>query len=244
MKAVPLLVVTNVIALGMAAVALMNSGDDTSSSGSRSSRASSAQTGATGNDQLEAKIADLQAQIARMASERPAVKATSAGESAATATDGDAIDRTYGDGEFDTDAAKADPAFANFRARVRLAGEENQREDSINSQVDRLDQLISENRIGTLSKAQKTKVAEKMIEQRGKTRMIWRGLRNREDLQNLPDDERRTAYRDAFRKEQETIKTETKTVLEGIMPAADAQTLMESGGGGFGGGGRTTRRSR
>ncbi len=241
MKAVPILIFTNAIALALGLVAVFG-GEDPQSSSTRSSRSSADRDRAQGNDYYDAQIADLKSEIARLSSDRATVKATPAGEVTKLTAEGAAIDHSYGDGEFDADAAKADPAFANFRARVRLAGDENQREDNINREVDRLDQLISDNRIGTLSNAQKTKVAEKLIEQRGKTRLIWRGLRNRDDLQNLSDDERRGAYRDAFRKEQETIRTETRTVLEKIMPAADAQTLIDSGGGGFGG--RSTRRSR
>jgi hypothetical protein len=241
MKAVPILVITNMLALGLAVAALMDSGD-TPSSSSRSSRASSERSGAQGNDYYDAQIADLKAEIARISSDRATVKATPAGESSKLSEDGKEIDRSYGEGELDADAVKADPAFADFRARVRLAGEANEREDSINREVERMDELISDNKIGTLDKAQKTRVAEQLIDHRSKTRMVWRGLMNREDLRSLPQDERRNAYREASRKEQETIKAESMKVLEGIMPAADAQTLMESGRGGMGG--RSMRRGR
>ena len=145
---------------------------------------------------------------------------------------------------FDAEAERQNPDMDYFRQKVRLAEELNGREDRIVREVERIDQLIDSARIGSMTPVQKKKVAEVLIQRGEKTRLIWRGLREREDLRSLPQEERRTAYGNAYREEAETLRVETQKNLETVIPAADAVTLLESNRGGdrgFTGGGRRGR---
>ena len=239
MKAVPILVITNALAIGLAVMALTkDSGDPAART---SSRATTARNAASGNDYYDTEIAEPKKEIARLSGERMAqpkkTPVTDGGENPASEP-GKAIDRSMP--ELDKNAVMASPEFEEFRAKVRIAEEVNEREDRINREVDRLDQLIAENKIGSLSGKQKKVVAEELLAYREKTRLIWRGLRQREDLQNVPQEQRREAWRNAYREEQTKIKAESQKELENVMPAADVEEIMSSGDGGWGG--RSRRR--
>lgn len=246
MKALPILIITNAVALGLGLMAYLELDDLRAQRGG--SRQSASREGADDrNDYYETQIAELKQQIARLSSER-GVPLPSAGEetSASGETPGKAIDRSYPVPEkFDETVELARPDFDYFRERVRLAQEENDKEERINREIERLDTLIANNRIGTLSDKAKQKAAETLIETRERTRLIWRGLREREDLRNLPREEQREAFRTAYRKEQESIHSAAQKSLEELMPAADAETLMTSARGDLGSfGGRPTRGGR
>ncbi|MEM8883778.1 MAG: hypothetical protein AAGD14_06915 [Planctomycetota bacterium] len=236
-KAVPILVITNVIAFGVAVMAFVKV--DEISSQPSSKRQSARRDVASGDVQrLEAKVADLESKLSR-ASFLKSNPSSEIGVDAAGVEDaGKAIERSIpsvdgmpsGDGGFDADAVAASPGFEDFRKQVKLANEVNQKEDRINRAMSRMDELAGNARIGALSDKQKRKAAETLVGAQERSGLIWRGLMQREDLRSLPDDERRTAFREAYRTERDTIRTETQTELEGMMPAADAKVLMDQVG--------------
>ncbi|MHC4408613.1 MAG: hypothetical protein ACYS0F_06380 [Planctomycetota bacterium] len=241
MKAVPILIVTNALALGLGLMAYLEMDDLKSQRAS--GRQDSSRVAAEGDDHLVAQITELKSQIARLAGER-GVTLDAGTDAPATMDPGKAIDRSVTAPEvFDETVELARPDFDYFRERVRLAQDENQKEERITRQVERIDTMISENRIGQLSEKAKRQAAQTLVETSEKTRKIWGLLRTRPDLQNLPQEERRTAWRDAYRKEQDVVRSAAQKSLETIMPAADAESIMSQGGGGdFGM--RTGRRGR
>ena len=246
MKAVPILIVTNALALGLGLMAYLEL-DDLKAQRVGGRQTASREGADDSNDYYDAQITELKKQLAAISVARgvplPAdVGAPADGEAAPL---GKAIDRSAPVPEkFDETVELARPDFEYFRERVRLAQEENDKEERINREIDRLETLISNNRIGTLTDSQKKKAAETLIDTREKTRLIWRGLREREDLQNLPRDDQREAFRNAYRKEQENIQAAAQKSLEQFMPAADAETLMTSSRGGDFGSVRPTRGGR
>jgi hypothetical protein len=251
MKAVPILVVTNVVALALGLMAYLELDDLKAQRGTM--RQTASRDGAQSDDHLRDQIQDLRQQILRLegavttaAAEGGPVASGPEASTAAGGSDGKAIDRGYpAPDKFDEETELARPGFDYFRERVRLAQEANEKEDRINQQIDRLDNLITENRIGPLSDGQKRKAAEILLDTREKTRFIWRGLTQRDDLRNLPREEQREAYRREFRKERDSIQSTAQKTLEELMPAADAETLMSSSGRDMGGGRRGARpRSR
>ena len=247
MKAVPILIITNALALGLGLMAYLHADDIQAQRGSN--RQSSSRATAEGNDYYDAQIADLKREIARLSADRglpPGDGLTDAGAMGSDADSGAAIDRTVASPEtFDETLEMERPGFDYFRDRVRLAQDENEKEDRVNREIDRLETLISSNRIGTLSNTQKKAAAQTLIENRSKTRLIWRGLRESINTEGMSREDQRTAFRDAYRKQADEIKVETMKSLETVMPAADAETLLENSRGDFGGrAGGTTRTRR
>jgi|GEM_PF-2961571 len=245
MKIVPILAITNALALGAAALLYLEIDDLKSQVGS--SRGSS--RAASGSDEVDTQ-GYTQAQLDR-AVERALTRRGPEGAARSKLDasgdepieEGKAIDRSLPSPEnFDEDAEREKPGMDYFRQRVRLAQDLNGKEDRIVREVERIDQLIDSARIGSLSPVQKKKAAEVLIQRADKTRLIWRGLREREDLKNVPQDQRREAYGNAYREEAETLRAETQKSLEKVIPAADAATLLESGRGDMGFSGR--RRGR
>jgi len=238
MKAIPILVITNAVALGLGLMAYLELDDVKSQRGAM--RQTSSREGAQGDDHTQEVVQDLRGQIARLQAKVDTLSAETSGAvgapASADAEGGKAIDRSYPvPAEFAEETELARPDFEYFRERVRLAQDANEKEERLNQQIDRLDSLITENRIGPLSDGQKKKAAEILLDTREKSRLIFRGLRERQELQNLPREQQREAWRTAFQKERDSINSAAQKSLEELMPAADAETLMASSGRDFGG---------
>ncbi|MHC4952264.1 MAG: hypothetical protein ACYTGZ_00115 [Planctomycetota bacterium] len=248
MKIVPILAITNAVALGIALVLYIEVDDLKSQVGSarHDSRGGEVTVSLEEFEALKDRVARQDEQWARLGSEGTPTDAglgTDSDAPAPSKADGKAIDRTYAAVDFDEEAERKNPEMEFFRHRVRLAQDINNREERVTRTIDRVDGLISSKRIGPLQPEQKKKAAETLVDASDKTRLIWSGLRVREDLNSLPDDQRRTAYRDEYRKESTAIRTATQKALESLMPAADAKTLTESIRGGDFGGRRGTPRT-
>lgn len=245
MKIIPILAITNALALGAAAILYLEV-DDLKSQVSTKRGASRVESGDSDADTAGYTQAQLDRAVERALARREpegAARELPKGTDAPDA-EGKAIDRELAAPDsFDKDAELNRPGMDYFRQRVRLAQELNSEEDRITREVDRIDQLIANARIGSLTPVQKKKVAEALVESRDKGRLIWRGVWQREDIRNAPEETRREAFRAAISEEQETLRAETQKNLESLMPAADAATLLESNRGGDRGG-RMTGRSR
>ena len=241
MKAVPILAITNAIALAAVLLLYMQQSDlesqlKSARSGGRATSSSVDEAG------LEARL------LARLRGQIPG-----AALSAPTETRDEA--RVTGDKSDEPLASDAAPRgegppvlegrpMESFRANVRRAQDLNREEDRVSQVVETLDRLISENKIGTLNAAQRKAVARTILGARDKIPTIWRKFRSDPELRALPREERGTIMRE----EMTEIRTEAQKELENTVNAADATTIMEeamrSSRGMFGRGDRGTTRVR
>jgi len=250
MKIVPILVVTNVLALALVAMLYFEQQDLRARvSSSRSTAAGrNAPLPAEDPDAMEARVlARLRAELAR---ERPGVGVVA--EAPGENEDGDAAVAGNGAGEPARPRAMTGEDFADllaagpegptiqgermeaFRRNVRAANELNRREDEVRQVVERVDQLAAENRIAPLNSAQKESVAETVIGIRTRMGGLWRELREDPAIRQLSGEERGKAMRARF----ESVRSEALQSLETVVPAADAETILNNT---LRGGGDTTR---
>jgi hypothetical protein len=256
MKAVPILVVTNALALGLVVVLFVQQGDlESQLNATRTPTAR--HTDVVEEGAVEDRIARLERLLkatgggADVGFDLP--EGPGPGGEPAMAADGPAAG---GEAEAGAEAGVEsggayDPQeMERFRKKVRRAIELNGQEDRVTRVVDRLDGLISENKIAPLTPKQKTSVAETILAAQQKIPEVFRRLRESGSFNDVPREERRQLVR----AEIDSLRGETQKELESTVPAADAKTIMDDylsdmfrgpGRGGFGrppGGGRTSGR--
>lgn len=248
MKVIPILALTNTAALVMALLLFLEVEDLKTQVGtSRSDSRGPSEISVSYDDfeALKGRVSRHDEQFATNGSEgRGAPLAKSADNVSSAVEEGAAIDRSFASGEFDEEAAAKDPAMEGFRNRVRVAQKLNQREDRVSREIDRIDKLISDSKIGALNPKQKAQVAEQLIQYREARGIAFRGLWQSPEVQNAPDDQRRTVLRETMATLSETLKADAQAELEKVMPAADAKEVMDASRGGDRGGMTRRRGSR
>ena len=224
MKAVPLLAITNAVTL---ALVLLLFFQDDNPQGHQRAASPQAQID---REALKAEVmADLKQQLSELyvpvrkeTGDRVVLKDGKDGPAHATGGDTDP-------GAEGTDSATPellpDGQMQTFRKNVRKAIELNREEDRVNREMERIDRLITSNRIGALSDEQKKAVATVLLNSRDKRPRIWRQFRTNPELRELPREERAKIYRVEFAK----LNDETQKELEEVVPAADAKTILEEG---------------
>lgn len=236
MKIVPILAITNALALGLAIYVYVEQGANRGGS----LRSDIVRTDPIEAARLEMRIHDLEL-AARMREAPPAQEAQVADPVAPASSDTPPLASGLPAGE------RADPAAAKvefnpremetFRKKVRKANELNDAEEQKNRIVEGVDRLVKENKIAPLTPAQKEKLADTVIVSRKKGLDMWRKLREAGALEGTNREDRGRVVR----QEMETLRTETQRALEEFMPAVDAKTYLDEttrdqmrGFGGFG----------
>ncbi|MHC4135481.1 MAG: hypothetical protein ACYTDU_04705 [Planctomycetota bacterium] len=256
MKAVPILVVTNALALGLVVLLFVRQSDlESQLNSTRTPTVRRAEVIEEGG--VQDRIAHLERLMRARSGEGGAVglapAETAVGEELPTGAGGPAPGDDAAPaaaGEADAEYGSYDPQEMNrFRKKVRRANELNSEEDQVNRVVDRIDGLVSENKIAPLTKKQKGNVARTILSTRRKVPGVFRRLRESGALNDVPREERRQIIRAEF----ENLRVEAQKELENTVPAADAKTILDDslgdrgmwrGMGGDGGGpGRSTSRS-
>ncbi len=247
MKIVPILAITNALALALALFVYVKQGEtQTASHRSEIVRSDPAEIA-----QLKEDIAELRrAEAARghtpeAAPDAPVHGAPAGSHGAASLGGSDSAPLASEPPEEGADPAAAEEEFApremeTFRKKVRKANELNDAEEQVKRVTDRLDELVKENKIAPLNPRQKEAVATTVIAYRKKVPGVWQKLRASGTLENATNEERGRI----IRAEYDTLKTEAQRTLEEFMPAVDAKTYlddsmrdtMRGGFGGFGGG--------
>ena len=241
MKIVPILAITNALALALALFVYVKQGEtQTASRRSDGVRSESAEIA-----QLKMEIEDLKrANAARgYASEAASDVPTLPSRAAPAPHEGvNPAPLASQPPEEGADPAAAGPEEFNpqemetFRKKVRKANELNDAEEEVRRVTDRLDELVRENKIAPLNPRQKEAVATTVLAYRKKIPMVWQKVRA-STLENTTNEERGRMMRAEF----DTLRAEAQRELEAIMPAVDAKTYLddsmrETMRGGFAGG--------
>jgi len=226
MKAVPILAITNTVALALVLMLYVQQNElesklRTARSGPRST--------ATSVDEaaLEARLLEtLRGQVpgaSRAAS--PAAEET-VGEARVSSEGGETPDLgSAPEGEQSPDTTLRGAPMERFRANVRRANELNREADRVNRVVSTLDRLASENKIASLNPSQKKVVASAVLSAADKVPDIWRKFRGNPELRSLPREERGAMMREAY----DALRAEAQTTLENVVTAADAKTILDEG---------------
>lgn len=239
MKIVPVLAITNALALALAIFVYVKQGD--APAGPRRAEASSPSA---------AEIAELRAEIEALKQGQPArAHAPEAGVqpgAAPSATAPGAAETPLASRPPEEDAAAPEAPeefdaqeMVTFRKKVRKANELNSEEDQENGIKDGIDRLVRDNKIAPLTPAQKDGVAKIVLGSRRKGADVFRRMRESGAFEGGNREDRGTL----IRTEIQNIRAETQRQLEEIMPAADAKTYLDETTrdmgrfGGFGGAG-------
>jgi hypothetical protein len=238
MKAVPILVVTNALALGLVVLLFVQQSDLESQL--NSTRTPTARRA----DVIEEEgVQDRVARLERLMRARsgeggglvPLLEETAAGEEPSTGADSLAPAGKAASGTGEQSEAEygsySPQEMDRFRKKVRRAIELNSEEDQVTRVVDRIDGLVSENKIAPLTGKQKESVAKTILSTRGKVPQIFRRLRETGAFTDVPREERGQLIRAEF----ETLRVEAQKELENTVPAADAKTILEDSLGDRGG---------
>jgi hypothetical protein len=250
MKIIPILAVTNALALGLAVYLYVQLDQVRSQTGAGRSDTASARLAAR-VDTLERDLAMKGVELVPAA---PAPEAVSRTDSSGAAMepkehDGKAPPALAANAPEETqDATTGAGAEENydpremevFRHKVKKALEINAEEDQKNRIIDGIDDLVKQNKIAPLNTKQKEGVAATVIAYRQKIPLVFTKLRESGALDNASREDRGRIVRSEF----DTLRAEAQQSLEQYMPAADAKTYldesmrdgMRGGFGGFGGG--------
>ncbi|MHC4339527.1 MAG: hypothetical protein ACYSX0_04840 [Planctomycetota bacterium] len=248
MKAIPILAITNALALVLVVVLYVQQEDLQSQL--KSARARPARTTPSMNDDLDQRMREWLEDYAPAIAARPAEDAiaveTPAGDER-TAASPDPLGAAGTPSPPSQNGILQGPAMETFRRNVERANELNQEEVRLKAVADRLDDLVANNKIGAVTAKQKKLIAGVLVNasEEGRTRM--RRFWGNPEMRSLPREERGAL----MRSEMESIQETTLKGLEQIVPAADAKTIVDDGlrsvmgmgmGGRTGRGGRTTGR--
>ncbi|MHC4972982.1 MAG: hypothetical protein ACYTG3_11685 [Planctomycetota bacterium] len=225
----PILVVTNALALGLVVLLFVQQGNLESQL--NSTRTPTARrTDVIEEDGVENRIARLERLMRARSGEGGAVDPLSGettGEEPSTGAGGPAPDGDAASSEAPGEAAEygsPNPQeMDRFRKKVRRAIELNSEEDQVNRVVDRIDGLVAENKIAPLTSKQKTSVARTILSTRSKVPQVFRRLRESGAFNDVPREERGQLIRTEF----ENLRVEAQKELENTVPAADAKTILE-----------------
>jgi len=231
MKAIPILVITNALALALAIFLFVKQGSlETQLSSRRSDVSARSDAGDASRlalriDELERR---LEAQGAGLAArdagaDRPAAAGTT-GEGGAPAFAAPESEEGTGPAvEPGAGVAFEPQEMEVFRQKVRKALELNAEEDQVTRVAERLDQLVEQNRIAPLSPRQKEAVARIYLEHQRRMPMVWQKLRESGAFENTPREQRG----ELVRAEYDNLRAEAQRALEDLMPAADAKTIVD-----------------
>jgi len=228
MKAVPILVLTNALALGLGIFLLVDREEATPT------RSESYRGGTVDVASLEMRIAVLERQLAeaRAGGRLPTADASAAtldaGGPAAAAT-GEVPTTSAptegGEPAADTAPEEFDSAEMEvFRRKVAKAIELNDDEAAVRRVAERIDALVEQNRIAPLSDKQKEQVAHTMMDYRREMPNVWRKLRENGTLESASREERGQL----IRAEYDKMRLEAQRALEALeLPAADAKVILD-----------------
>jgi hypothetical protein len=237
MKAVPVLVVTNALALGLAVLLFFQQEELKSqvsaSRGAGSRNVDSAVDRAVLDERLailEARLASGRGSTLERETPAPAPAPAEGGSSASpsSAAPGSSPAPTFASpalpGDSAVDASSYDPAeMESFRRKVRVALDLNREEEEVKGVVDALDGLATRSQIGSLSDVQKEKAAKSIVSARRKIPEVWRKVMADPANQNLPWDQRRQV----IQSEMGNLRAAAQKELEEFIPAADAKKIAE-----------------
>ena len=230
MKAVPILVVTNALALGLVALLFVQQSDLESQL--NSTRTTTARrVDVTEEEGVQDRIARLERLMSARSGEGGGLDLlpaeTAAGEELPTGAGGPApgsdAASAAAEGAASELASYEPQEMERFRRKVRKAVELNSEEDQVGRVVDRIDGLIGENKIAPLTTKQKSSVARTILSARGKIPLIFRRLRESGAFSDVPREERGQIIRAEF----ENLRIEAQKELENTVPAADAKTILD-----------------
>lgn len=247
MKIVPVLAITNALALALAIFLYVQQGELKSQAGSR--RSDSGEVA-----RLAARLESLEREHERVLAMR-GIEQAPAGETASRAAPTGSDEGPAVGGEAPALGAQAPEEAAGsdvpqedydpkemdlFRRKVRKANELNGDEDQKTRIFERIDELVKQNKIAPLNAKQKEGVASTVLAYRKKVPDVWRRVAEGGAMENVSREERGRIVR----AEYEALRTEAQRSLEEFMPAVDAKTYldetmrdqMRGGFGGFGGG--------
>ena len=230
MKIVPILAITNALALGLAIFVYVKQGEHPGSPRSEARP----ETGEVAKLRMRVEELELALKAPRTtaAADVPFESAAPAASKGATARGGESeapLAAPPPDAEPSAEPGAADSETFDFkemevfRKKVRKANELNQEEEQKKGIVDGIDRLVKENKIAPLSPTQKDAVATVVITSRRKGLDVFRKLRESGALESG----NREARGQLIRAEMETIRAETQRALEDIMPAADAKAYLD-----------------
>ncbi len=233
MKTLPILVITNALALGLAIFVYVKQGENQGAA----RRSDGTRSEASEVAQLRTRIEELE--LGARAYRSPAASDVPFESGAPAAAKGATSHASEG-GEAELAAPPAarpavepgatgseefDPQEMEvFREKVKKANELNQEEEQKKGIVDGIDRLVRENKIAPLTPSQKEAVATTVIVSRRKGMDVWKKLRESGTLDGTANREERGRI---VRAEMETLRAETQRALEDIMPAADAKTYLD-----------------
>jgi hypothetical protein len=242
MKAIPILVVTNALALALAIYLFVEQSALRSQLGAR--RSETVRTEFADPGDVQVRLDRLERGYAARGEALPPLEdAPSAGNAAPSrsATPDEPFASPGPRGAAAPDDAPAAPASEEydprelevFRKKVRRANELNDEEDQLNRVAERLDTLVSENRIAPLDAGQRTALARLSLDYRRRVPDVWRKVR-----ETLPETASREDRGRVMRAEFEALRAQAQREMELIVSAADAKTIMDESmrERGFGGG--------
>lgn len=241
MKAVPILVVTNAVALGLAVLLFFQQEELKSQVSSSRSSGSRNVDSAVDRAAMEERLAILEARLASVrggggATERESPASASApapaeggsGASPSSAAPGASPAPTFASpalpGDPGVDASPFDPAeMESFRRKVKVALDLNRDEEEVKGVVETLDGLATRSQIGSLSDVQKEKAAKSIVAARRKFPEMWRKVMADPANQNIAWDQRRQV----IQSEIGNLRAAAQKELEEYLPAADAKKIAE-----------------
>jgi hypothetical protein len=231
MKTIPILVITNALALGLAIFVYVKQGENAGSA-----RRSDARSDTSEVAELRRRIDELEL-AARTYRPHPTADAMDDAAAPSGATKGAPARAAEGEAPL-ASPPPADPAadpgatgsedfepqeMEIFRRKVRKANDLNQEEEQKKGIVDGIDRLVKDNKIAPLTPSQKESVANTVMASRRKGMDVWKKLREAGTLEGANRESRGLI----IRTEMETLRSETQRALEDIMPAADAKTYLD-----------------
>jgi hypothetical protein len=134
-----------------------------------------------------------------------------------------ALEARLGDAEADPSLGMEPADMELFRKQVRKAQELNVQEDQLLRIVENIDRLVEDKRIGALSPEQEQKAARIVMATNRKLLGISGRVRQDYDIANMTSEERRQVIREEY----ERVRIEARSELEGVVPAADAEVIVD-----------------
>lgn len=237
MKIVPILAITNALALALAIFLYVKLDELSTKVGSRRSDVVRSDTAGTAD--LEMRVAELEHANAR--GHEPAATPDASAHGAPSASGGagahgggtDAPPLATPASEEAAAAALAAAAgetqelgpqeMQAFRKNVKKAIDLNDEEEQKNRVIDRLDELVKENRIAALNPRQKEGVATTVLAYRKKIPDVWKKLRDSGAFENTSREDQGKMFRSEF----DALRADAQRSLEEFIPAADAKTYLD-----------------
>jgi hypothetical protein len=231
MKIVPILAVTNALVLALALYLYVKLDDVSSKVAARRSEVS--RLDPREMDELKARIADLEHARSLAVSDGAASAPEPDPHASTSPRDGGSTDApalaTPGadappDGAVGGDSTEINPQEMEvFRRKVKKANELNDLEEQKNRVIERIDQLVKDNKIAPLTPREKEGIATTVLEFRKRTPLVWQKLRETGALDNATREDRGRI----IRSEMDALRAEAQRSLEEFMSAADAKTYLD-----------------